>query len=409
MTPPHAGFISQSLPATREPSSSADASSGLLGASTSLLGRLGRGSTGHASAESATDPKKGPHGRKSDAPAQAARAFAEASQNENAEPLGIALQMKAAAAIAAELPEAAGAAAETLEAKVQDFEAASQQLRRASEASAAPEQAAGGDERVALEEVSRPAGRRSRSLSGTLRALAAGSAQDSAFLVGSAPEPSYPAADDDDEPEPLSMSMKGGIPAQQPYSQASQQSALSQGAARTASDFEHADEPEPLSMAIKAGSLRPSQAMQPPRALNGDSADEPLAITSRQRPARPVQQVEDASADEPEPLGFSRAGKGLPKGPQGSESMLLAVGNAHSGMRAPASGFMNGSPGLPGAGLAGQGAAARGSESTDDEPEPLSAAMRAGAGAAAPAARHDTPRPSDLSRPRERCHLLPAL
>ena len=154
--------------------------------------------------------------------------------------------------------------------------------------------------------------------------------------------------------------------------------------------------------AIKAGSLRPSQAMQPPRALNGDSDCEPLAITSRQQPARPVQQVEDASADEPEPLGFSRAGKGLPKGPQGSESMLLAVGNAHSGMRAPASGFMNGSPGLPGAGLAGQGAVARGSESTDDEPEPLSAARKASAGAPGPAARHDTPRPSNLSRPRKR-------
>ena len=407
MTPPHAGFISQSLPATREPSSSADASSGLLGASTSLLGRLGRGSAGHSSAESATDLKKGSHGSKSDAPAQAARAFAEASQNENAEPLGIALQMKAAAAIAAELPEAAGATAATLEAKVQDFEAASQQLRRASQSSAAPEEAAGGDERVALEEVSRPAGRRSRSLSGTPRASAAGPAQEAAFLAGSAPEPSYLAADDDDEPEPLSMSMKGGIPAQQPYSQASQQSALSQGAARTASDFEHADEPEPLSMAIKAGSLRPSQAMQPPSAMNGDRDCEPLAITSRQRPARPVQQSEDA--DEPEPLGFSRAGKGLPKGPQGSESMLLAVGNAHSGMRAPASGFMNGSPGLPGAGLAGQNAAVGGAESADDEPEPLSAAMRTGAGAPAAAARHDTPRPSDLSRPRKRFHLPPAL
>ena len=402
MTPPHDGFISQSLPATREPSSSADATSGLLGASTSLLGRLGRGSAGHASAENATDLKKGSHGSKSDAPAQAARAFAEASQNENAEPLGIALQMKAAAAIAAELPEAAGAAAETMDAKVQHFEAASQQLRRASEAFAVPKQAAGADERVALEEVSRPAGRRSHSLSGTPRASAAGPAQEAAIPAGSAPEPSDPAADDDNEPEPLSMSMKGGIPAQQ-------QSALSHGAARTASDFEHADEPEPLSMAIKAGSLRPSQAMQPPRALNGDSDCEPLAITSRQQPARPVQQVEDASADEPEPLGFSRAGKGLPKGPQGSESMLLAVGKAHSGMRAPASGFMNGSPGLPGAGLAGQGAVARGSESTDDEPEPLSAARKASAGAPGPAARHDTPRPSNLSRPRKRFHLSSAL
>ena len=375
MTPPHAGLVSRSLPATRNSSSSADASSGPLGASTSLLGRLGRGSAGNASAESATDPKKASHGSKSDAPIQAARAFAEASHDKNTEPLGVALQMKAAAAIAAELPDSADASADTLGAKVQDIEAASQQLRRSSEASAAPEQAAGGDERVSLEELSRPAGRRARLSSETPRASAGVAAA----------HPLEEAADDDDEPEPLSMSMKGGIPASQPYSQAFQQGALDQGAAGTASDAEDADEPEPLSMSIKAGSFRPGHAMQPPMAASGDEA-EPLGLS------------------EAEALGLSRAGKGLPRGPQGSESMLLAIANAHSSVRAPPSGFLNGSPPLPGAGLTGQGAAAGNAESAGDEPEPLSAAMKAGAGASAPVARHDTPRPSDFSRPRKRCH-----
>ena len=48
------------------------------------------------------------------------------------------------------------------------------------------------------------------------------------------------------EPEPAEHEQQGGIPAQQ-------QSALSHGAARTASDFEHADEPEPLSMGHQGG------------------------------------------------------------------------------------------------------------------------------------------------------------
>ena len=363
----------------------------------------------------------------------AAKAFSAAGHDVNAEPLSVALQMKAAAAIAAELPAATGEAAETLEAKVQDISATSQ-ARRASDVSSAAQglltQADGeDDDRVPLE-LTRSASRR-------MQETPAVPAQDG-------PQPSY-LSPEDDEPQPLSMSIKGGLPIEEPMP--AEQPEPDQ-------DMGDADEPEPLSMSIKAGSLRSyaapppvedshadepeplswgrkSAAMPAESSAQEDDADEPEPLSwGRKSAAMPAEiSAQEEDADEPEPLSMSRksrpnkppvweqglSGTGSHNGSLdaagsnggfglGSNSSLRGSAESYKGLLMSAretaqpatSGFTSGGPQVPGSGQPGQ--AEEPSTAADLEPEPLAATRKPSS--APQSIRAGTPRPSDL-RPRE--------
>ena len=434
LTPPRPGYASRSLPSTA-PGSKDTKDPGPLGTSTSLLQRPSRGSGGDASREG-TAYQAGALGGTLDTPQLAAKAFSAAGQNENAEPLSVALQMKAAAAIAAELPAASGEAAETLEAKVQDISATSQ-ARRASDMSSSSQglvsQADEGDDRVPLELLTRPASRRSRASMemAATPGVAPQAAQEPERPVvngvGSGPLPSY-LSPEDDEPEPLSMSMKGGLPNwQQPIT--AQQSEPNQ-------EVQDSDEPEPLSMSMKDGALRTYAAPVPAEDSHADEP-EPLSWSSRKPARRPVDSAtQEEDPGEPEPLSMSR--KSRPMRPSMSDHSLAGTGaqlqDGHSGtarsesgaglgsdsslrgsaesyagllvsarekVQAAASGFTRGGPQVPAAGQPGQvdepGTAA------ELEPEPLEATRRPSSGPKS--VRAGTPRPSDRLKPREHFHL----
>ena len=313
------------------------------------------------------------------------------------EPLSLAMQMQAAAAIAAELPEAEGDTAETLQAKLQSL-SANPQVRRSFE-SARPsmqgpsDSADGEDDRVPLEALTRPTGRESRS---------------SAEFPAAAPQDGLvPAAQNiphrntaDDQPEPLSMSVKGGLAARQ-MPMFSQQSEPDQAASDLAL---HADEPEPLGLSIKRGLFKPKLAAP---AQDDSNEPEPLSMMSRRPPPgvleSPVlEQTEDADA--PERLMMSRrislrrqasqaggasldGGQGTAETEAGSRGSAVnmsqryagLLGAAGDGMQPPASGFSNGSPGQPGPGFLGQ-AEQPSRPSSADEPEPLGASLRSSSG-----------------------------
>ena len=418
LTPPRSGYPSRSLPAT-PPGSKQTKDPGLLGTSTSLLQRSSRGSAGTASSERGASPEAA---RSMDTSQLAAKAFSAAGQDENAEPLSVALQMKAAAAIAAELPAATGEAAETLEGKVQDISATSQARRASDAASAAQGPVSQADEddddRVPLE-LTRSASRRLRGSMEMPRVpdTAPQAAQDG-------PQPSY-LSPEDDEPQPLSMSIKGGLPIQDPM--LAEQSEPDQ----EAEDF---DEPEPLSMSMKGGSLR-TYAAPPP--AEDSHADEPEPLSWGRKPAaRPAESsAQEDGADEPEPLSMSRKSRSKPPsvsdlsglGTQlhdgqsdaassingtgvGSDSSLHGSAESYKGLLMSArqnaqpatSGFTSGGPQALGLGQPGQ--ATEPSTGAELEPEPLEATRKASS--APQNIRSGTPRPADRLRPRE-CAFRP--
>ena len=368
-TPPRFGFVSQSLPSTPAGSKSAKDPSP-LGDSSSLLQRSGRGSGGAVSREGTAD-QEGADGVEADTSQLAAKAFSAAGQDAGAEPLSVALQMKAAAAIAAELPEAAIGAAETLEAKVQDISATAQAQRvldvpPAAQAPASQDDSS--DDRVPLELLTRPTGRRSRaSLEMPAQApeqpLAGGSEFD--------PRPSY-LSPEDDEPEPLSMSIKGGL--------ASQQEPATLEVSQAAQDEQASDEPEPLSMSMKGGSLRPSLAPVPAEKSFVDEP-EPLSRSSRKSDAR-SESSNDAASDS------SLLGS--------TESFASLLAKARDYAPPAASAFISGASQQLAAGQPGQ---ADGQPGQASEPEPLTAARKHSAGPQS--IRAGTPRPSDRLKPRE--------
>lgn len=339
--------------------------------------------------------------------------------------------MKAAAAIAAELPEAAEETAKTLEAKVQNISAATQ--RRSCDAAQDHPGTDGDDDRVPLELLSRPASRRSQ---GSIEQPAVPEQAAIAFKepmqpagVGSPPAPAYLSAADD-EPEPLSMSMEGELANyQQP------QEAPDQAGGRMGSD---ADEREPLSMSMKGG---PFMGLQAAPAGKSWGADEPMPLSMNGRkPSASLLQsaAEDEDADAPEPLVSRKrrpplanhsalasyaalgprihnessdlaqmdmimqlracqSGNGA-QGDAGAASPYLAAHDAGQGLQRPGS-----SPALPGPRPGPGPAQEPEGANTDDEPQPLSASMKSGSGTQAPSPRLGTPRPPDQSRPREHC------
>ena len=425
LTPPRSGYPSRSLPAT-PPGSKQTKDSGLLGTSISLLQRSSRGSAGTASSERGASPEGA---RSMDTSQLAAKAFGAAGQDENAEPLSVALQMKAAAAIAAELPAATGEAAETLEAKVQDISANSQARRDSDAASAAQGPASQADrendDRFPLE-LTRSSSRRLR---GSLEppavpGRAPKAAQDD---IGSAPKPSYLSLEDD-EPQPLSMSIKGGLPIQEPIQE--EQSEPDQ-------EVQDADEPEPLSMSMKGGSLR-TYAAPPP--AEDSHADEPEPLSWGRKPAaRPAESsAQEDGADEPEPLSLSRKSRSKPpslsdlsgSGSQlhdgqsdaassingtglGSDSSLRGSAESYKGLLVSArqnaqpatSGFTSGGPQVLGSGQPGQPDEPR--TAAELEPEPLEATRKPSS--APQSIRAGTPRPADRLRPRKCSHPLSAV
>ena len=416
LTPPRSGYPSRSLPAT-PPGSKQTKDPGPLGISTSLLQRSSRGSASAAPSERGASPEGAPS---MDTSQLAAKAFSAAGHVENAEPLSVALQMKAAAAIAAELPAATGEAADTLGAKVQDLSATSQARRSSEIASAAQRPVSQADEddddRVPLE-LTRTASRRLQGSTDMPAAL--GTAPEAAQ---DGPQPSY-LSPEDDEPQPLSMSIKGGLPILEPM--LAEQPEPDQ-------DAQDADEPEPLSMSIKAGSLRPYAAPPPAEDSHADEP-EPL-LWGRKSAVMPAESpAQEEAADEPEPLSMTR--KSRPNKPpvweQGlsSQNGSLDAAGSNSGtglgsysgsLRGSAesykgllmsardtaqpatSGFTSGGPQVPGSGQPGQ--ADEPSTGAELEPEPLAATRKPSS--APQSIRAGTPRPSDRLRPRECFHLL---
>ena len=359
----------------------------------------------------------------------AARAFGAAGQEKSAEPLSVALQMKAAAAIAAELQAATGEAAETLEARLQDISAASQAHQALGLSSAAQGPVSQGegndDDRVPLE-LTKAASRKSRAsmdMPAVPQAATQAAHEPVHVNIGSSPRPSY-LSPEDDEPEPLSMSMKGGLSSYQ-------EPALT---AKSEPDqaLQDSDEPEPLSMSMKGGSIRTYGAPAPAQDLHADEP-EPLSWGSRQPAASYVEssaQEEDAGA--PEPLSMSRkspanrspvsdqgpAGTGTQvknghsdassshNSPgQGSNSSLRGSAESYAGLlvsarertQPAASGFAGPGPPLPGSGQPGQ--AEEPSTAAELEPEPLAATRKPSSGPKS--IRAGTPRPSDRLKPRE--------
>ena len=313
------------------------------------------------------------------------------------EPLSLAMQMQAAAAIAAELPEAEGETAEMLQAKLQSL-SANPQVRRSFESAPPSTQAPssnddGDDDRVPLEALTRPTGRESWS-----SAHFPAAAPQDGLMPAAQDDPKYDTADD--EPEPLSMSVKGGLAARQ-LPMFRQQSAPDQAAGDPALD---ADEPEPLGLSMKGGLFKSKLAAP---AQDDSNEPKPLSMMSRRPPPgiteSPVlEQSEDADA--PEPLMMSarsssrrrasQAGRALLDGGRGtaetdassggsvahmSQGYAGLLGAAGDGMQPPASGFSNASPGLPGAGYLGQ-VEQPSRPSSADEPEPLGASLRSTSG-----------------------------
>ena len=394
MSPQHPGYVSQSLPNSRQ-SGALKTDSGPLGASTSLLQQSSRGSARKSLSDpsrNASEQNGGGPSSGSEAAQQAARAFVEVQPLMAVEPLSLAMQMQAAAAISAELPEAEGDTAETLQAKLQSL-SANPQVRRSFE-SARPsmqgpsESADGEDDRVPLEALTRPTGRESRSSA----ELPAAPPQDG-LMPAAQNVPHHNTADD--QAEPLSMSVKGGLAARQ-LPMFRQQSEPDQAASDLAL---HADEPEPLGLSITRGLSKPKLAAP---AQDDSNEPEPLSIMSRRPPLgvleSPVlEETEDAAA--PEPLMMSRrqasqAGRASLDGAQGtaeteagssgsavnmSQGYAGLLGAAGDRMQPPASGFSNGSPGLPGPGFLGQ-AEQPSRSSSADEPEPLGASLRSSSG-----------------------------
>ena len=432
LTPPRSGYASRSLPSTA-PGSKEIKAPGPLGTSTSLLQKPSRGSEGEGLRERPAH-QTGTSGGTSGTPQLAAKAYSAAGQDENAEPLSVALQMKAAAAFAAELPPASGQAAETLEAKVQDI--AASQAQRASDVSSSAQgpvsQGDVGDDRVPLELLERPASRRSRAsmeMAATPEtAPQAAHEPEQPVVNGGGPQPSY-LSPEHDEPEPLSMSMKGGLPNYQQPLTAEQHD--------PDQEAQDSDEPEPLSMSMKGGSLRTYAAPVPVEDSHADEP-EPLSRSSRKPAARPAQSsAPEADAGEPEPLSMSRKSRPIrlsmsdqslaDTGAQlqnrhsdgahsnsstslGSNSSLRGSAESYAGLlvnarekvQPAASGFTRGGPQVPGAGQPGQ--ADKPSTAAELEPEPLEATRKPSSGPKS--IRAGTPRPSDRLRPRERCHLL---
>lgn len=441
-TPPRSGHGSKSLPSIApEGNAKASNDSGPLGTSTSLLQVSSRGSTAGPSRE-ASAYREGSTGGNSDAPQLAAKAFAGADLDENAEPLSVALQLKAAAAIAAELPEAA----KTLEAKMQDISAKGQAQRLGDVPAAAQGLSShndGSDDRVPLEALTRPAGRISRSLMEP-PAVPEEASQASALHeagqpagpeLGMHPQSSFLGAVDD-EPEPLSMSMKGGLASHR------QPDALRKYTPDQ--QMQGVDEPEPLSMGMKGGSLRPSLAAVQPQESAADEP-EPLSMTRRKPASRSTGNIaQQSAANEPEPLSMSRrkpssrsmgsiaeehnadapeplvSRKSQSKRPDysllsqngptdaGTESSIIPKEtsqgfvslfmSARQSSQPGMPGFMNGSPAVPSSGLPGQADKDR-EPSTDDEPEPLSMARKSSSGSTPKSVRAGTPRPTERSRP----------
>lgn len=420
LTSLRSGYPSRSLPSTPQGSKNTK-DPGSLGMSTSLLQRSSRDNAVasrevHAHHEGISEITM-------DTSQLAARAFGTAGQDGTAEPLSVALQMKAAAAIAAELPAATGEAAETLEARMQDISATSQ-ARQASGLSSAA-QANGNDDRVPLE-LTRASSKKSRA-SMDMPALPPASTraahepeQPMHVDTGSGPRPSY-LSPEDDEPEPLSMSIKGGVPSYQELALA-QQSEPDQA-------LQDSDEPEPLSMSMKDGSLRTYGASVPEQDLHDDEP-EPLSWSSRKPAGKHVDSsAHEEDADVPEPLSMSKKGRAskLPvsdQGPagtgtqleeehsdaarshnsagHGSNSSLQGSAESYAGLlvsprektQHAASGFSGPGPLMPGPGQAEEPSAA-----ADLEPEPLTATRKPSSGPKS--IRAGTPRPSDRLRPRE--------
>lgn len=399
MSPPHPGYVSQSLPSSKQ-SAALGKDSGPLGTSTSLLQRSSRGSARSSASgpsRKASEWDGGAPSSGSGAAQQATSVSAKAQPKVAVEPLSLVIQMQAAAAIAAELPEAEGETAEMLQAKLRSL-SANTQVRRSFESALPSTQAPssnadGDDDRVPLEALTRSTGRKSRS-SGEFSAAAP---QD-CLMPAAQDNPKYDTADD--EPEPLIMSVKGGLAARQ-LPMFRQQSAPDQAAGDPAL---HSDEPEPLGLSMKGGLFKPSLAAP---AQDDSNEPEPLSMMSRRPPPDIVEspvleQSEDADA--PEPLMMSarsssrrrasQAGRASLDGGRGtaetdassdanvahmSQGYAGLLGAAGDSMQPPASGFSNGSPGLPGPGYLGQ-VEQPSRPSSADEPEPLGASLQSTSG-----------------------------
>ena len=209
----------------------------------------------------------------------------------------------------------------------------------------------------------------------------------------------------DEEPEPLSMAIKAG------HGQLSHFTLESGPAAR---------EPEPLSRAVKAGALFPDSTTETDIAEDNEPEPLTMAIKAGRKPLQVQLQPKYDSDDEPEPLSMSKkAGRSIPAqavigAPHNLPSPFSAgkhVGAQHDSAiemhdkAAVQSADFNGSVSVPAseaeapqelmsraksgvhvhvtadADAAGEGGNVAGEEDGwEDEPEPLTRAVKAGAG-----------------------------